>query len=195
MTHASQITREIERYLDELEDAHSIGKVAIRADGTVDLSPEEFVGTFAIYLDDPEKLRLLSKIYEETSEITNGIVRSSMAPKKDTVDVEPWPVSPKFPELVSDACIEFCDSHGLNDVLRICLKQARETFSNIKNLCTELDYFRDDEPGDIGHIVIRLEVESDQKNALKEYEAYVDWMVENIAASDSNFFTLTVRRV
>ena len=118
-----------------------------------------------------------------------------MTPRKDTVDVEPWPVSPKFPESVSKACVEFCDSHGLNDALKICLEKIREIFSKVKNLYTELDYFRDDEPGDIGHVVIRLEVESDQENALKEYDAYVDWMIENISASDSNFFTLTVRRV
>ena len=185
MTYASEITREVRRSLDELEDADNIGKVAIRTYGTADISSGEFEGTFVIYLDDLEKLNLLSNIY----------VRSSMTPRKDTVDIEHWPVSPKFPESVSKACIEFCDSHGLNDVLRMCLKQVRETFPNIRNLCAELDYFRDDEPEDIGHAVIRLEVESDQKNALKEYDAYIDWMVENIAASDSNFFTLTVRRV
>ena len=197
MKHASEITREIGRSLDELEDAHNIGKVAIRVDGTADLSFEWFGNTFVILfdLDDPEKLRLLSNICEEKSEIASGIVRSLMTPREDTVDVEPWPVPPKFPEPVSDACVEFCDSHGLNDVLRICLEQARETFSNIRNLYAELDHFRDDELGDIGHVVIRLEVESDQENALKEYDAYVDWMVGNIAASDSSFFTLTVRRV
>lgn len=196
MTHASKITREIRRSLDELEDAHNAGKVAIRSGGTTDFGFEEFGNTFVIpfELDDPEKLRLLSRFCEEKSQITCSIVKFLTTPKEDTVDVEPWPVAPKFAEPVSDVCVEFCDSRGLNSVLRTCLEQVRETFSNIRNLYAELDHFRDDEPEDIGHVIIRLEVESDQKTALKEYDACVDWMVGNIAASDSNFFTLTVRR-
>lgn len=197
MTSAIKITSEVKRSLRGLKGAHDIGKVGIAAEGTADLNLGELIHTFETlsYFDAPEKLRLLSKICEEKSEITSGIVSLLTTWEKDTIDVEPWPVAPKFSEPVSDACIEFCDSRGLNDVLRICLEQARGTFSNIRNLYAELDHFRDDEPEDIGHVIIRLEVESDQETSLKEYDACVDWMVGNIAASDSNFFTLTVRRV
>jgi len=132
---------------------------------------------------------------EERSEITSGIIRILTSQKEDTVDVEPWPLLPKFPVPVSDACKEFCDSHGLNSVLRTCLEQARHAFSNIRNLYAELDYFRDNEPEDVGHIVIRPEVKSDQKSALSQYDAWVDWMIANIPASETNFLTLTIKRV
>lgn len=199
MTSTITITTDtnIEKSLGELKDAPYIGKVGMMTEGTADLNLGELRNTFVIpfSLDDPEKLRLLSKICEEKSEITTGIVRILMYPKEDTVDVEPWPLMTQFPEPVSDACIEFCNSHGLNPVLRTCLEQARQTFSNIRNLYAESDYFRDNEPEDVGHIVIRVEVKSDQETALNQYDAWVDWMVANLSVSDSSFFTLTIRRV
>ena len=197
MMTAVNITTDIEKSLDELKDAPDISKFGMMTEGTTDLNVGGLRNTFVIYFgfNDPEKLRLLNKIFEERSEITSGIIRILMSQKEDTVDVEPWPLLPKFPERVSDACKEFCDSHGLNSVLRICLEQARHTFSNIKNLYAELDYFRDNEPEDVGHVVIRLEVESDQKTALSQYDAWIDWMVANLSVSESNFFTLTIRRV
>jgi len=190
-------TTDIEKSLGEMKTAPDISKLGMITESTADLNYGELRNTFVISfgLDDPEKLRLLNKIFEEKSEITSGIIRILMSQKEDTVDVEPWPLVPKFPEPVSDACIEFCDSHGLNPVLRTCLKQARQTFSNRKNLYAELDYFRDNEPEDVGHVVIRVEVKSDQETALNQYDSWVDWMVANLSVSDSSFFTLTIRRV
>lgn len=197
MTSTITITTDIEKSLGELKVAPDISMVGMMTEGTADLNLGGLQNTFVIPFDlaNSEKLMLLSKICEEKPEIMAGIVRILMYPKEDTVDVEPWPVVPKFPEYVSDACIEFCDSHGLNPVLRICLEQARQTFSNIRNLYAELDYFRDNEPEDVGHIVIRVEVKSDQETALNQYDSWVDWMVANLFVSDSSFFTLTIRRV
>jgi len=197
-THAIDITRQIEESLNDLEDAFNISKAGMATEGTADLKVGELLNTFEILrgLDGPkEKFSLLIKIGREISGIAGGIIQFVTSPPKDTVDVEPWPVVPKFPERVSNVCVEFCDSYGLNPVLRTCLEHARKTFSNIRNLYAELDYFRDDQPEDIGHVVMRVEVESDQETALKEYDAWVDWMITNITASESNFFTLTVRRV
>lgn len=196
MTSTITITTDIEKSFGELKVAPDISMVGMMTEGTADLNLGELRNTFVIPfgLDDPEKLRLLNKIFEEKSEITSGII-ILMSQKEDTVDVEPWPLVPKFPEPVSDACIEFCNSHGLNPVLRTCLEQARQTFSNIRNLYAESDYFRDNEPEDVGHIVIRVEVKSDQETALNQYDAWVDWMVANLSVSDSSFFTLTIRRV
>lgn len=198
MTSTITITTDtdIEKSLGELKDAPYIGKVGMITESTADLNFGELRNTFVIPLDlaNSEKLMLLSKILEEKSEITSGII-ILMSQKEDTVDVEPWPLVPKFPEPVNEACVEFCDSHGLNTVLRTCLEQARQTFSNIRNLYAELDYFRDNEPEDVGHIVIRVEVKSDQETALNQYDSWVDWMVANLSVSDSSFFTLTIRRV
>ncbi|MFZ2148729.1 MAG: hypothetical protein WAV28_16050 [Sedimentisphaerales bacterium] len=197
MTPTITTTIDIEKSLGELKDAPDISKFGMKTEGTSDFNFGELRNTFVIHseLDDPKKLRLLNKIFEEKSEITSGKVRILMFQKEDTVDIEPWPVVPEFPEPVNGACIEFCDSHGLNPVLRTCLERARHTFSNIKNLYAELDYFRDNEQEDVGHVVIRLEVESDQKTALSQYDAWIDWMVANLSVSESNFFTLTIRRV
>lgn len=80
-------------------------------------------------------------------------------------------------------------------ILADCLRRAKDTFENIENLSAELDCFRDDESEDSKHVVLRLDVSSDQKTALQDYDRMVCWMSENLAASDSAFFTLTVRRV
>jgi len=200
MTSTITITPDIEKSLGELEAAPDISKVGMMTESTADIhfeqSQEESQDTFTNFdLDDHEKLRLLNKSFKEKSEITSAIIRILMSQREDTVDVEPWPVVPKFPEPVSDVCIEFCDSHGLNPVLRTCLEQARQTFSNIRNLYAELDYFRDNEPEDVGHIVIRVEVKSDQETVLNQYDSWVDWIVANLSVSDSSFFTLTIRRI
>ena len=197
MTSTITITTDIEKSLGELKAAPDISKLGMITESTADLNFGELRNTFVISfgLDNPEKLRLLNKIFKEKSKITSGIIRILMSQKENTIDVEPWPLVPKFLEPVSDVCIEFCDSHGLNPVLRTCLKQTRQIFSNIKNLYAELDYFRDNEPEDVGHVVIRVEVKSDQETALNQYDSWVDWMVANLFVSDSSFFTLTIRRV
>lgn len=151
-----------------------------------------------IDLDESYKQALLSRICEnkEEDEIVIKIIRVLIQPKwqKGTTQ-ESWPIAPKFPEPVTDICTEFCDSHSLNPVVRRSLTKARELFSNIKNLYAELGYFRDDESEDSGHVVIRVEVDSDQGTALNEYDNWTNWMVENISPRDSNHITITVKRI
>lgn len=113
----------------------------------------------------------------------------------DAQPVEASTVEPKLLELASDPCIEFCDSRGLSSVLAACLTKAKEIFSTIVKLSAELDYFRDDQAQNTEHVVIRVEVNSDQQTALREYDRWIRWMATNVAPSDSDFFTLTVRRV
>jgi len=96
---------------------------------------------------------------------------------------------------VSKECLEFCDSRGLASVLADCLKRVRGLFSNIANVSAELDYFRDGEGEDTGHVVIRVEIKSNQRMALREYDRWVCWMASCVAPSHSAFFTLTVKRV
>ena len=101
----------------------------------------------------------------------------------------------QLPTPVSEECKEFCDSQGLSFVLAKCLNKAKELFSNIVKLSAELDYFRDDQAENTAHVVIRVEVNSDQETALREYDQWICWMATNVAPSDIDFFTLTVRRV
>lgn len=148
-------------------------------------------------LDNSYKQELLSRICEdkEEDEIVIKIIRVLIQPKWQGTTQEPWPIAPKFPEPVTDVCTEFCDSHSLNPVVTRCLTKAREIFSDIKSLYAELDYFRDDESEDSSRVVIRVEVDSDQGTVLNEYDKWVDWMVENISPCDSNYITITVKRI
>ena len=148
-------------------------------------------------LDDPYKQELLSRICEdkEKDEIVIKIIRVLIQPKWQETTQAPWPTDPKFPEPITDACIEFCDSHNLNTDMTRCFTKAREIFSNIKNLYSELSYFRDDESEDSSHIVIRVEVDSDQRTVLNQYDTWVDWMVENISPRDRKYITITVKRI
>jgi len=148
-------------------------------------------------IDDSYKHELLSRICgnEGEDEFVIKILRVLIQPKWQETTQEPWPTDPKFPEPITDICIEFCDSHSLNAVVTRCLTKAREIFSNIKNLYVELDYFRDDDSEDSSHAVIRVEVDSDQGKVLKEYDKWADWMVENIPPHDSKYITITVKRI
>jgi hypothetical protein len=147
-------------------------------------------------LENTRKIGFLIRYLElqEQSKLSE-IIHMIAAPIEQATNSIEWPYSLKFSEHVSTACAEFVESHRLNEVLERCLSKARQLFSNIKNLYAELDYFRDDEPEDIGHVVIRVEVDSDQQTALDEYDAWVDWMIENLPNSANDFFTITIKRL
>ena len=100
----------------------------------------------------------------------------------------------EFERIASAACIEFCNSHGLISDLRKCLNETKKNFSNRKSLCAELGYFEDELSTDEGHVVIRLEVTSDSQMVSAEYNAWVNWMVDNISPNNVGMFTLTIRR-
>ena len=98
-------------------------------------------------------------------------------------------------ESASKECIEFCDSQGLTSILAECLMKAKELFSSRIKLSADLDYFRDDQEENTPHVVIRVEVNSDQQTAIREYDQFVCWMATEIHPSDSQHFTITVKRV
>jgi hypothetical protein len=106
-----------------------------------------------------------------------------------------WPEEYKFSERVSDACIEFADCHDLNEILERCFHAIRMLFSEIMSLSADLDQFRDEEPEDTGHIVIKIEVKSSQRIALREYDSFVEWMIHNLTPKECARITLTVKRV
>ena len=106
-------------------------------------------------------------------------------------DKELFEISPA----ITTECLEFCKNYKLQNLLSKCLCEVTDIFSNITRLNAEYDYFRDEESEDSGHIVIRVEVSSDQQIALRDYDKWVDWIVENLTAKQRKFFTLTIRRV
>jgi hypothetical protein len=103
--------------------------------------------------------------------------------------------SEKIQESITAECKKFCESHGLSSILGEYLTKVKKVFSNIVNLSADIDYFLDDESADEGHIVLRVEVVSDQKTALAEYDRWVDWVIRRIPVEQRDFFTLAVRRV
>lgn len=106
-----------------------------------------------------------------------------------------WQVTSEFESIADDACIEFCNSHGLIPVLRKCLNQACEIFSNRRSIKAELSHFEDDFSEEDGHVVIRLEVASDAETTSREYNAWVNWVVDSIKHKNIGLLTLTIRRV
>ena len=98
-------------------------------------------------------------------------------------------------ESVSKECLEFCDSHGLTSILADCLSKAKELFTSRIKISADLDYFREDQAENNPHVVIRVEVSSDQQTAIGEYDQFVCWMATEISPSDSQHFTITVKRV
>lgn len=94
----------------------------------------------------------------------------------------------------TDQCLEFCNSHGLISDLRKCLNEAKKIFSNISNLKAEYDRFPADEYEEDGHVVLKVEVDSDQDTAFREYDDYTAWMMDNISDENLDFFILTVVR-
>lgn len=108
---------------------------------------------------------------------------------------EEWPVTLEFEGIANDACIEFCNTHGLISDLRKCLNQAETIFLNRQSLSAEYDRFDKDEYEEDGHVVIRIQVNSDQETAFKEYDAFTDWMLDNISDDNLDSFVVTVSPV
>jgi len=107
-----------------------------------------------------------------------------------------WPTTKEFQGRASDSCIEFCNSLGLIDDLRNCLNQLeKRTFSNIKYLFAELDYFQDEDTEDQGHIVFNVEVQSSRDVSKAEHNKWIDWFIENITDDKRQFFVLDLVRI
>ena len=104
-------------------------------------------------------------------------------------------IDAQLEDIADDACIEFCNTHGLISDLRKCLDQAKDTFLNRLSLKAEYDCYPIDEYEEEGHITIRVEVDSDQDTAFREYDKFVGWMLDKITDDNLDFFVLTVNRI
>lgn len=188
-------TRQLEKPLDGLISAQDIINADIGIVSTAGWNFYQIHGSIKTFTTSymPAQVTLLCEAAR--IRILGGIASYLVTPKSDTGIAVNWPVGIEFESVATDACVEFCNSRGLLGVLRRYLNQARVAFSNIIQLSAELDYFRDEGIEDSTHIVIRIEVNSDQKTALSEYDSWVNWVIQNISPDDSNFFTLTVQRI
>jgi hypothetical protein len=189
--------QQLEQPLRELENAFNIMRANIELANTVESGfapPQRMLRTFSI-LYTWDQTAALCIIGENEVRIVTEIAPYLKASIDDTRVEASWPVAKEFEGLATDVCVEFCNSRGLLGVLRRYLNQARVVFSNRAHLSAELDFFRDEEIEDSTHVVLRVEVNSDQEAALEEYDRWVRWVVANIPPSHSQFFTLTVRRV
>jgi len=147
--------------------------------------------------EEDEKL-LLDAVFEKFNDLDENdkkLLSVLLDFKHTYTSEESWPVASEFDDYASDDCIEFCNSHGLNHVLRECLDQIPKIFSNVIKYFAELDYFMDEEDENTPHIVIRLKLKSEQKIALDEYDKWVDWVVGNIKPEKAEYFTLSFKRV
>jgi hypothetical protein len=121
-------------------------------------------------------------------ECTRNIRAHGVDTKEPSDTSNDWPIAHEFDERASIECIEFCNSRGLVGTLRIYLNQVRKIFSGFEGLSAELDY-------DEGHVVLRLRVRSDQQAALRDYDAWVNWVIDNIKPEYAIYFTMMIERM
>ena len=139
-----------------------------------ELEPADWTGISALTIQFTDERLDFAHIKEAQIESQRG----------DTSVFEPAPVQVR----------EFCSAHGLNPPLKECFDAVKAFFSDIKTLHLELAYFQDEEVPDIGHVVIRVEVGSDQETALREEDAWDDWFIDNVSSRDRQFLILIVSR-
>jgi hypothetical protein len=130
------------------------------------------------------------RVISDLGRIVSHLIKSV---KTDTICISELEIP--VVESASKECIQFCDSLGLTSILADCLSKAKELFSNRVKLSADLDYFRDDQGENVPHVAIRIEVNSDQQTALQEYDHLVRWIASEVPPSDSQLFTVTVKRV
>lgn len=190
MTPTTEIARQLEESLGELENAHNISAIGIRVEDTADPSFGQLKNTFCsgFMCDDLRQTALLA--YIEYFNTRREIVLSLTTPQINTTIKEDRPVTWEVEEIAKG----FCKTHGLIPDLIKCLNQAEVIFSNIQNLVAEYDCFQVDDYKEDGHIVIRVEVDSDQKTVFQEYNIWTDWMLDNISDDKLDYFILTVSR-
>ncbi len=174
---------------------------------SVEIIPEDSLrGLEGYYKSKGEEVdvwKITSDLYDDLKKdvsyvlkrITEKFIECPKVDAEDNTGTLDWPVAIEFDGIATLACIEFCNSHGLISFLRQYYSQINRIFPNAKKTYAELDCFEDNESEDVGHVVMRVEVESDQETALREYDLWIDWVIENIAPYYSSFFTLTVKRV
>jgi hypothetical protein len=191
MSEATTITPELKNSLDALENAHNITRIGAWLEDT---THREF-GEYVIITSDLYNWAGAKYLYKNAKvycDIAAEVIKSHLIQDKGTE--EDWPVTSEFEGMADDACVGFCNSHGLLPDLRKCLSEANNIFLDLQNLTAEYDCFPADEYEEDGHIVIEVEVSSDQDTAFREYDAYTDWLIDNISDDNLKYFVVTVRR-
>ncbi len=139
-----------------------------------------------------ENKAVAHQVRNHFSMVVNGLI--TIETNEETV-AEEYPEALEFKGWATDDCIEFCNSHGLIDDLRKCRKALNDIFSNIINSIAEVDHYQEIDVDDEGHVVIRLEIESDRKTYREEYKTWVRWMVNNLSDGSRILFSLSIDRL
>ena len=190
MTRTRELERQLKNSLGELENAHKISTVGMWAEDASELNLEELKDTLSPLFVREDFKELILLAYKEYSHTKKEIVWSLTRAQTKTTVEEDRPVTWE----VEDIAKEFCKTYGLIPDLIGCLNQAEIVFSNIQSLVAEYDCFHADDYEEEGHIVIRVEISSDQETAFREYDAFNDWMLENISDDNLEYFVVAVRR-
>jgi len=190
MTVTAEIARELKDSLEELQNAYDTNKAGMWAPHATDLNVEQLKDALSVFFVREGIPQVILLAYKEYSDTKKKIVRSLTREQIDTSIQEEPPVTWEVEEIAK----EFCKVHGLIPDLIRCLNQAETIFSHIQSLVAEYDCFHADDYEEEGHIVIRIEVASDQETAFDQYDTLNDWMLENISDDNLDFFVLTVRR-
>jgi len=200
----------LQKPLDELEKSDQFKRAGLLIGDTAYHSLEftqDIPETLFMELNS-EDLIYLSKSCEQKFDTRNKIVCILMGSPENTdekelwfetesyLDIEAWPVTAEFADMATETCLEFCNSHGLTDILRQCLEQVKENFGvSEQEIQAELSYFYDDEELDNEpHVAIEVKVSTSQETAENNYDKWLDWFV-GLSASDRKFFILTIDRV
>jgi hypothetical protein len=133
------------------------------------------------------QLRLLRDFY---SAHIQGI-----SPDELGTDVAEWPVVHEFDGLASGECVNYCNSQGIIDDLRILLSKAKIAFSCLETVFADLSHFQDEGGDELGHVVLRITVRSDQENTLREYDDWIEWEINSIRTENSLYFTTMIHQL
>ena len=195
MVQTIEMTDVLEQSLNELENAHSLSFNSALSGNTIDHSHGGISGTYIIASEADQSLLLLWRrhLYHDMIRIITQTQKTKRAGTAH--EEEDWPVTSEFEGIADDTCVEFCNAHGLISDLRKCINEAKDMFSNRQNLVAEYNCYPIDEYEEEGHIVIRVEVDSDQDTAFQEYDKFVGWMLDEIVDDNLDFFVLTVDRI
>lgn len=113
----------------------------------------------------------------------------------EDISTSDLPISTEFVRWTTDACVEFCNSHGLIDVLRRCNKHINIIFKNIDTVSADYDCFDEEDGQTEGHIAIRVSINSNLQTAMQDYNNWIKWKISNLSIEQRKYFTLTFHRI
>lgn len=177
--------------LEELNNFFCIENIVTWISHTSQIITQQYFESHSSEMNN-ELLAVAYQVRNQFSKVVNGLTTLET---EETTVAEEWPIALEFNGWASDDCIEFCNSHGLINDLRKCKRALNAIFSNINVSIAELDYYQEIGVNDEGHVVIRLEIESDRKTYRKEYNSWVRWMVDNLSDVSRMFFSVSIDRL